>query len=98
MNQTKKIKRYIHNIENEYNKCLKIISNNYEPFEKDFMTNKESNNYEKEIIHMINKPFTSKNMQPNNDFYDYINLNSIKDLKKTYKNISKKKEILCSSR
>ena len=92
MNQTKKIKRYIHNIENEYNKCLKIISNNYEPFEKDFMTNKESNNYEKEIIHMINKPFTSKNMQPNNDFYDYINLNSIKDLKKTYKNISKKKK------
>ena len=92
MNQTKKIKRYINNIENKYNKCLKIISNNYEPFEKDFMTNKESNNYEKEIIHMINKPFTSKNMQPNNDFYDYINLNSIKDLKTTYKNISKKKK------
>jgi len=92
MNQTKKIKRYIHNIENEYNKCLKIIPNSYQLFEKDFMTSRESHNYEKEIINMINKPFTSKNIQPNNDFYDYINLNSIKDLKQTYKNISKKKK------
>jgi putative endopeptidase len=92
MNKTKKIKRYINNIENKYNECLKIIPNSYEPFEKDFMTNKESSNHEKEIIHMINQPFTSKNIQPNNDFYDYINLNSIKALKKTYKNISKKKK------
>ena len=92
MNKTKKIKRYINNIENKYNECLKIIPNSYEPFEKDFMTNKESSNHEKEIIHMINQPFTNKNIQPNNDFYDYINLNSIKALKKTYKNISKKEK------
>jgi len=92
MNKTKKIKRYINNIENKYNECLKIIPNSYEPFEEGFMTNRESSNREKEIIHMINQPFTSKNIQPNNDFYDYINLNSIKALKKTYKNISKKEK------
>lgn len=92
MNNTKKIKKYINNIENKYNECLKIIPNKYQPFEENFRTNKMSNNNEKEIIHMINKNFTSKNIQPNNDFYDYINLNSIKSLKKTYKNISKKKK------
>ena len=92
MNQTKKIKRRIDNIENSYNECLKIIPDSYEPFEKNFMTTHTSNNYEKEIIRMMEKPFTDKNIQPNNDFYDYINLNSIKILKKTYKNISKKKK------
>ena len=92
MNQTKKIRRRIDNIENYYNKCLKIIPESYEPFETNFMTNSASNNYEKEIIRMMEKPFTDKNIQPNNDFYDYINLNSIKILKKTYKNISKKKK------
>ena len=92
MNKTKKIKIYINNIENKYNKCLQIIRDSYEPFEKNFMTKTESNNYEKEIIKMVNKPFTSKNIKPNNDFYDYINLNSIQLLKKTYKNISKKKK------
>jgi putative endopeptidase len=92
MSQTRKIKRYIHNIEDNYNKCLKIIPPSYEPFEKNFMTNLSSSNHEKEIIHMMETPFTAKNIQPNNDFYDYINLNSIKSLKKTYKNISKKKK------
>ena len=92
MNRTKKIKKYINNIEDKYNKCLEIIPNSYQPFEKGFMTDKESNNYEKEIINMTNKPFTSKNIQPVDDFYNYINLNSIKDLKQTYKNISKKKK------
>jgi putative endopeptidase len=92
MNKTKKIKRSIDNIENYYDKCLKIIPDSYEPFETNFMTNNTSKNYEKEIIHMMEKPFTDKNIQPNNDYYDYINLNSIKFLKKTYKNISKKKK------
>ena len=92
MNQTKKIRKSIDNIENYYNKCLKIIPDSYEPFETNFMTNNKSNNYEKEIIRMMEKSFTDKNIQPNNDFYDYINLNSIKVLKKTYKNISKKKK------
>jgi len=92
MNQTKKIKKYIHKVERKYSNCLEIIPYSYDPFEKNFMTKQSSNSYEKEFIKWMNEPFTDKNIQPNNDFYNYINLNSIKNLKKTYKNISKKKK------
>ena len=40
MNRTKKIKKYINNVEERYNKCLEIIPNSYEPFEKGFMKEK----------------------------------------------------------
>jgi predicted metalloendopeptidase len=91
MNRTKKIKKIIYVKKDEYDKCKTIVYNPYVKVEKEkkiVSTTKTKKKTNKSIIKMINIPFTNKNITPNNDFYNYINFDTIKQLKEKYKNIS----------
>lgn len=91
MNKTKKIKKIIYVKKEDYEKCKSIINNPNIQEKKDdeiVITNKTIKNTKQSIIKIINIPFTNKDITPNNDFYDFINFDSIKKLEKKYKNIS----------
>jgi putative endopeptidase len=91
MNKTKKIKKIINVKKEDYDKCKTIVYNPYVQVEKEkktILTTKTKKKTNKSIMKIINIPFTNKDITPNNDFYNYINFDSIKQLKEKYKHIS----------
>jgi putative endopeptidase len=91
MNKTKKIKKIINVKKEDYDKCKTIVYNPYVQVEKEkktILTTKTKKKTNKSIMKIINIPFTNKDITPNNDFYNYINFDTIKQLKEKYKHIS----------
>jgi len=91
MNKTKKIKKIIDVKKEDYDKCKTIVYNPYVQVEKEkktILTTKTKKKTNKSIMKIINIPFTNKDITPNNDFYNYINFDTIKQLKEKYKHIS----------
>ena len=91
MNKTKKIMKIIYVKKEDYDKCKTIVYNPYVKVDKEkemVVTHKTIKKTNKSIIKIINIPFTNKDITPNNDFYNYINFDTIKELKEKYKPIS----------
>ena len=94
--KTKKLRKFINIKNEEYKKCINVIPKSYETIEgmvvNKKLLKKTIKNAENSVVKMINTPFTSKKITPNNDFYNYINFNINKNTKNKYNDIADNKK------